>query len=541
MSIRWDDLGHEKFEDMISVLVSRLHPDAQRIDGKGGDGGRDVQIVDRQDDTLLEAFELKSFIGRINPSRKKQVSNSLKRASKLKPRRWTLIVPIDPTPKEDEWFRELGNNCPFPIRWYGKTWLDERMAAFPDIRQYFLEGANDEVVRLLRELHQEKAKVTEVQDAIDRLRILHERLNEIDPYYRYELSTGPTEAQGRPTDVVFSVIFDDLRVDVYPKYFGASKDRPITISADIIVGPDFKEFRAALDYGLELDLPSKMISSITVDAPLGLGGKFTGGDLHLFPSTPKLDEPIPILLAVMDEDIRIASLPAEITGRTVGLKGAILTGSDSTGWLQTRLKANMEEKKLQAKFWLDPKPALPAHLKPLFHWIKACRPPNRLKILLPNGSEMSGSTEIDFPLHESIGHVVDALAFLQEHIGSFWEIQPSSLDENGKELVMAAALLKGEKVDILWDSLTLNLDHWGPKINDLLEGRPQQFIIDQETSLELGQATIPLGLIRTHIESANLANCAAVKQALASGLAPQLQLVPGKTNKAQRMVVSQRR
>ena len=45
MSIRWECLGERKYEDMVSVLLSRLHPDSQRIDGKGGDGGRDVQIV----------------------------------------------------------------------------------------------------------------------------------------------------------------------------------------------------------------------------------------------------------------------------------------------------------------------------------------------------------------------------------------------------------------------------------------------------------------------------------------------------------------
>ncbi len=47
MPIRWDDLGPQKYEDMVSVLLSRLDPDAQRIDGKGGDGGRDVEGQDK--------------------------------------------------------------------------------------------------------------------------------------------------------------------------------------------------------------------------------------------------------------------------------------------------------------------------------------------------------------------------------------------------------------------------------------------------------------------------------------------------------------
>lgn len=228
MSIRWDDFEPQGYEDMVSVLLSRLHPGAQRIDGKGGDGGRDVQIVHRQTDQITDAFELKSFTGRMTISRRRQVARSLQRAAALEPREWTLVVPIDPTPAEECWFRELGKEYSFPTRWAGKTWLDEKMSASPDIGRFFVEGASDEVVRLLRELREEQAVVTDVYNTVGRLRTLRERLNEIDPYYRYELSTGETARADWPADVVLSVDFGDVRVDLYPKYSGASRDRPIT-------------------------------------------------------------------------------------------------------------------------------------------------------------------------------------------------------------------------------------------------------------------------------------------------------------------------
>ena len=46
MQIQWDGFEPQGYEDMVSVLLSRLHPDAQRIDGKGGDGGRDAETGD---------------------------------------------------------------------------------------------------------------------------------------------------------------------------------------------------------------------------------------------------------------------------------------------------------------------------------------------------------------------------------------------------------------------------------------------------------------------------------------------------------------
>ena len=155
MSIRWDEVEPQKYEDMVSVLLSRLYPDAQRIDGKGGDGGRNVQIVNEGNGSIVHAFELKSFTGRMSSSRRQQVARSLRRVADLSPARWTLVVPIDPTPGEADWFRQLGEKHCFPTEWRGKTWLDEKMSVFPDIPPYYMEGAKDEVFHLLRVLGQE--------------------------------------------------------------------------------------------------------------------------------------------------------------------------------------------------------------------------------------------------------------------------------------------------------------------------------------------------------------------------------------------------
>ena len=84
---------------MVSVLIGRLHPESQRIDGSGGDGGRDVQVPTGNG---LVIFELKSFTGRMRASRRRQVEASLVRASQHKPAEWRLVVPIDPTPGELE-------------------------------------------------------------------------------------------------------------------------------------------------------------------------------------------------------------------------------------------------------------------------------------------------------------------------------------------------------------------------------------------------------------------------------------------------------
>ena len=48
----------------------------------------------------------------------------------------------DPTPTQHEWFTsQLAADVPFTIEWLGRNWLDERIAAHPDIRRSVLDGA----------------------------------------------------------------------------------------------------------------------------------------------------------------------------------------------------------------------------------------------------------------------------------------------------------------------------------------------------------------------------------------------------------------
>ena len=513
-------------------------PDAQRIDGKGGDGGQDLQIVHGQDSKITHAFELKSFTGRMTASRRQQVAASLKRVAALGPARWTLVVPIDPTPAEDKCFRKLGMGFCFPTAWYGKTWLDEKMSAFPDIRRYFVEGANDEVVRLLLELREEQARVNDVRDAVGRLRTLRERLNEIDPHYSYEMSTVTVGAISWPSDVVFSVRFGDVRVDAYPKYSGALKDRPISIGVMVALGPEDLVIQDSLGYGLGVTIPNRMISSVTIDAPSGLGGSFSGGELDIFPSNTRLDEPVTLALDIMDGDKLIASCPVHLTERTGGPKGSIFNGADNTGWLETRLTVNVVDEEIEAEFRLNPKPGMPAALVPLFRWLDACQPPRYLKIRWREGLEFH--SEVNGPLlaDRSLGRVVEALAFLQELSGIYWEMPSSLSNEEAQVIVTTAALMKGENIDLKWKSFNLSLDKWGPELKELESGSAQQFIFEHETSLKLEGVEIPIGRIRTHIPSARLADPESVRRDLASGSVPPLRLVPGDTDQAQRVRVS---
>jgi hypothetical protein len=185
--VRWEEIDPAVYERMVAVLISRLHAQAQRIDGSGGDEGRDIHLPLT---TGLEIFELKSFTGRMTSQRRRQVKKSLERAASHNPSAWHLIVPIDPTPDELRWFEDLTAPFAFPCDWRGITWLDGQMAAHPDIPRYYLEGSAEEIVTVLRELSKEEAAMSRgVPDAADRQRALTARLNNLDPHYAFGLAS----------------------------------------------------------------------------------------------------------------------------------------------------------------------------------------------------------------------------------------------------------------------------------------------------------------------------------------------------------------
>ena len=393
---------------------------------------------------------------------------------------------------------------------------------------------------MLREIGQERARVTDVHDAVRRIRTLLERLDETDPHYRYEFATGIGAANSRPSDVTLSVSLGDVRVDVYPKYNGASKDRPITITLNTVADPEYESIQSSLDYGLGATIPSRLISSLVVDAPAGLGGRLTGYEVDILPTDERLDLPIALALDIMDGDRLRASCPIHLTEQTRGFKGSIFSGSDSTGWLKASLKVNVVARESVVEFRLDPKPILPSSLMPLWRWLTVLQPGCELRIRWPGG-EMRSKVQTSSSLDESFGRVIEAYAYLQDHSRICWEISPSLVYEEGTEVVTAANLLKGEKIDLEWKSINLNSDQWGPKLEELMDGQPCSFLIDQDMRLELEGAAIQIGRVRTHIESACLANPGEVQRALTSGCLSQLQLVPGNSNNAQQFVVSELR
>ena len=179
--IEWDQVGRLSFDRIVNALLPRIYANADRvevIDGRGGDGGRDVVVV--QGDRL-RIFQLKYFPEGFSTSHRKrrsQIERSFQAAMSHAPYEWTLVVPCGLTPGERDFVQRLGKGLEVRISIADRPKLDGWLAACPDVeasvtRDQFLERAvifRQETAGLLdgqRDLAERVRNLGHVVDGLD--------------------------------------------------------------------------------------------------------------------------------------------------------------------------------------------------------------------------------------------------------------------------------------------------------------------------------------------------------------------------------------
>lgn len=525
MRIRWDDPAtRAQYEDMVSVLIKRIHRDAERIDGSGGDGGRDVQVP--TDDGLV-IYELKSFTGRLRTGgRKSQIGKSLTKAAKLRPVKWFLVVPIDPTPDELAWLKGQIKDHGLEGGWLGQTWLDSEMAMRPDIQRYFLDGQSDEVINLLKELRSEELAVDDARQAVFRARAIRNRLNETDPYYEYALTIGNSPG-GPPPGFAMSVQIGDDRIDVIPRYRTAHNDRPISVNVVFQFDKEDHEHRSALEralrYGEPAHLPAKVIKEMSIDAPAGLGEKSTGGELRIEAPLAEIEDAAFAHLTVLapDRETRLVTQEFELTHRRMGQAGGTLRGADATGLLTLELLGDLETRRLNLNISFSQVPVLPAAGLAVARWLEQIRPPNLLELRYVGSSGPSGPpTPIDEPLVDvDFVAFYDAFLQVQERAGVSFPVPADLTQEEWEQIAVVAEWLDPEKRSFRWVELRVTVFVTdSPELRSLFTDNAGAIMMTQDVSLEFRSRELAIGKLARTFRARATVGPEALDEALAQGV-----------------------
>ena len=153
----------DNFALMCTRLILEEWPEANPVEGKGGDEGLDTYIGEIGGE--LKAFQFKYFCDRIRKSQRAQIKNSLKTAlSHHHLRSWTLILPIDMNLAEQRWFLDLcKKHAPLQIEWWGETKLRNLLSTHPEIAMDFFEPSD---APAFREMIQKQDEVIRVSKGI---------------------------------------------------------------------------------------------------------------------------------------------------------------------------------------------------------------------------------------------------------------------------------------------------------------------------------------------------------------------------------------
>ncbi|MFJ9430953.1 hypothetical protein ACIRQY_15005 [Streptomyces sp. NPDC101490] len=479
----WEKVAQQadSYETAVAVLLSLLNPDVIRVDGSGGDGGRDVLF--RRDDGTLAIYEMKSFTGRLNHSRRQKVERSLARAAEHGPTSWTLVVPIDQTPTELDWFEGLRSRYPFQLSWHGLNWLRARELEQPAFTHHYLHDGIWTTQEVMRQLADgQLVAVTDGPEAVARISETVARLNEIEPHYRFSVTAGP----------------HGEIISMEPAYPGAETDRPATLRLEAAF-PDTAEGMAArgaweqfLDFGDPVKLTGDHLTRVVLDLPAGFGIRneppHPSALLRLRSSrVPVLS--IPARAVIQGENgRRLASLTVDLQVSHRGRRGAVATGTNHTGSLKVVLRLDQRDRTAKTDLSLSPTPGMqPSERLSLLHFARQARSPHWFQLHLQNkpvgppvpcahvGRETISSNALD----EEIA-LMEKLCEVQRRTGTPFGVPESLSPDDCASILLAHQLLDGRTVAV------------PPSLSQWTFSRPAD--LPTATSLLAGGATVGLSL-----------------------------------------------
>jgi hypothetical protein len=327
------------------------------------------------------------------------------------------------------------------------------MAERPFVARYFIERLQDEVLALLVELNAEDAAMQAgVPDAMTRVQRLVSRANELDPYYRFEITSDGSSTA----------------VTIIPRYPSAMKDRPIGANMRFRFPKTSEgkaklaEFEEAMQFGSPISLSGDFVEHLAIDAPAGLGGEHSGGTVEMFTHVPP-DPDRRMVLGAKDGSGRIvARLRLDLTIVSSGQGGAILEGSDRSGAIRVRMRVDARARMMKVQLTvMGSQPFYPHEMVPVARLLARITEGDTLVLLHESGEEV-GSLEGSFDeagelMGEAFADLVEDFSILQAKAGRIELVQPELTGEDAQNIHNGARWARGESILGHWQAITSRL------------------------------------------------------------------------------------
>jgi hypothetical protein len=272
--IIWDRLDEDTFNKSVEALLVAEYSGnglrAQAIDGRGGDGGIDIDVRVERTDQLTHIFQLKhfpqGFSGGFRP-RRKQIRKSFEDAMQHQPPVWVLVFPKNPTISERKFVSSMRGNRKVRIRIVGAAELDGLLSEHPNIEAYL---SRDEAVEVLRAVNRPEAALARPGDLHAEMARIQKGLDGRSQYWVSAVTLGPDGAYVET---------------LHAKREDASEREPLSITIETEFGPGDENLRQQfvdkLKYGGSgtIVLPERVIKQFRKIGPEWFAETSTGGEL----------------------------------------------------------------------------------------------------------------------------------------------------------------------------------------------------------------------------------------------------------------------
>jgi hypothetical protein len=557
--VEWSRRTPDEVEAVIGYMLCREFPNAIRIKSSQGDGGIDVRVPRGNG---IDVYQVKSFTGTINSSRKRLIKGSFKallafaEEERLRISEWFLVMPENPTKEQFKWLEQITSAADFPCSWRGLDFVEGLAAKYPEVIDYYLHSGKDRLEETVGRFLSLAGRTNPAQPPAasqQTLEDLYEALNEFDPHYRYDFSVGAVGSEGdrppvpEPPGTVCSIqMMSQGRCVTYhiiARCNEALKERPVpggmTLAAEVGT-----ELQKTIADWIKFGTPMENVPAQKVHFDLPGGFTTPEGEVlvTIKPSAPQPGATPEVTLRTLDSDGEtVAELDFVIEEAAAGIerRGVWAVGHDRVaGAIRYEHRAHQDDKvstmNLSAEDFAG-RP--PPDLLPVLRFLNSVHPPLRLQVSVRNGPAIGAPAPIVKSLMaEDKGRLLisicENLSSIQQHVlerilfpdlcRHTWE------DIEGWD--RAATLLRGEQIDVTWDEIPLHLHpaHTMPPVVQTGALTSPLTVRIGDKSYELGTMIVQMATIRVD-ES---------RSSMAHGDHSDVWLVPGDDNSAVMRLVS---
>ncbi|MCM4084797.1 restriction endonuclease [Paractinoplanes hotanensis] len=475
---------------MAALMLLRQQGPGNRITPSRGDRGVDVRLVDLDG---IGFFQVKRYPRPLTSIQKTQTEKSwttffAETAPNAPVKSWSLACPWNPSNEALEWLETLTAEAQFPTDWMGRATLEAMAAENPALVEFYFGDGGERLHRAITNAFQGGRDVPEgipgedlLEATTSRMIALSSALNDVDPFYRYEIDLRAGRLRDEPLEAALqtetNAAFVEYRqvtedrfgvMRIFPRSPAALQLCPISTSIRLTVengSPDQEAIEAFRDFGAPFaDIPGTVTA---VTGPPGIhrasgDGRFT---VMAVPSNAANLPDLELrLLNANGQPIHTLDLVDVELARGLNTVGVWLSGKDRAGALAFTMLMNGPDG--QDEIRVEPQPIggkSPAEVLPAIRFKAAMTAGTQLVLAVRGGPALPGVWPLEGIDHgpgpHNVAVLVEALVDIQRHTFAgitIPDLDTADLDELA-DILRAARLLRGERVEVTWTEVAMTL------------------------------------------------------------------------------------